>query len=126
MKLIILPLLIASIGIAEANVYKCPGAVAGRYTYQEKPCSNVKGASEKNKVEIVPTNKKKVEAAVEKLNNDLKAYQAKKEQEAKAKDKTQTEINVTLPTKEDTATAPETTTKTKSEEPADDANNEGS
>ncbi|MDQ7089218.1 MAG: hypothetical protein Q9M50_01020 [Methylococcales bacterium] len=99
MKLLILPLLIASIGIAEARVYKCPGKVEGRYTYQEKPCSKAEGAAEKNKVDIVPVNKKRVKAAVEKLNHDLKDHKKKKDDAAKASDKSHTEINVTMPTK---------------------------
>jgi hypothetical protein len=42
MKIITLLLVMASIDIAEANVYKCPGKIEGQYTYQARPC---KGAT---------------------------------------------------------------------------------
>jgi hypothetical protein len=105
MKFIILPLLIASISIAEARVYKCLDKASGRYTYQEKACTQDRKDAEKDQVNIVPTNQKKVHAAVEKLKTDLKIHQAKKAKvaeaaKAKANDKTQTQINVTLPTTE--------------------------
>lgn len=121
MKLLILPLFIASIGIAEASVYKCPGKIEGRYTYQAKPCSKAEGAAEKNNVDIVPVNKKRVEAAVEKLNKDLKDYKEKKDKAAKAKDKNHTEINVTMPTKKTEAKSDDNN----SEEDSDESGNSG-
>ncbi len=119
MKLIILPLLIMSINIAEARVFKCPGEIDGRHTYQEKPCSNEKSAVKNNQLKIIPTNKKKVEKAVEKLNDDLKTYQAKKEKEA---NKNKTEIKVTLPPKDE----PGLKETIGDEQPIDDSNSKGS
>lgn len=123
MKLIILPLLIASIGIAEARVYKCPEKLEGRYTYQEKPCSKKDGVTDKNAIKIIPTNKKRVEAAVEKLNKDIEVHQAKKDKKAKAADKNQTEIKVTLPAREESSAPP--TKKDENQESSSDDNNEG-
>jgi len=121
MKLIILPLLIASIGIAEASVYKCPGKLEGRYTYQEKPCSKEEGAADKNEVTIIPTDKKRVKAAVEKLNKDIEVYQAKKDEKAKAADKNRTEIKVTIPPREES-----TVTSAKQEKKGENENQESS
>ena len=128
MKLIILPLLIASVGIAEARVYKCPGKLEGRYTYQEKPCSKEEGAADKNEVAIIPTDKKREEAAVEKLNKDIEVHQAKKDKKAKAADKNQTEIKVTIPPREKPATPPAKKEKEggdENQESSSDDNNEG-
>lgn len=128
MRLIILPLLIASIGIAEARVYKCPEKLEGRYTYQEKPCSKKDGATDKNAIKIIPTNKKRVEAAVEKLNKDIEVHQAKKDKKAKAADKNQTEIKVTLPSREESSASPtkkEKEKKDENQESSSDDNNEG-
>ncbi len=128
MKLIILPLIIASIGVAEARVYKCPEKLAGRYIYQEKPCSKEAGAADKNKVNIIPTDKKRVKAAVEKMNKDIEAHQAEKEKRAKAANKNQTEINVTIPPRE--KSTPVSTKKEKEgvaekQESSSNDNNEG-
>ncbi len=128
MRLIILPLLIASIGIAEARVYKCPGKLEGRYTYQEKPCSKKEGAADKNKVEIIPTNKKREKVAVEKLNKDIEVHQAKKDKKAKAADKNQTEIKVTIPPRDEPKATPPTKERDENNESSSDdtdANNEG-
>lgn len=122
MKLLILPLLVTSIGIAEAGVYKCPSKINGRYTYQEKPCSKAIEAVEKNIVEIVPTNKKKVEAAVEKLENELKVHQVKKDKAAKTEDKTQTQIKVTLPPPVQERPEKEMNNKNEDEEPVANPN----
>jgi hypothetical protein len=124
MKLIILPLIIASIGIAEASVYKCPGKLEGRYTYQEKPCSKKEGAADKNEVKIIPTDKKRVEEAVEKLNKDIKIHQAKKDKKSKTIDKNQTEIKVTMPPREKYMARP-AATKNENQESSSDDNNEG-
>jgi hypothetical protein len=120
--------LIASIGIAEARVYKCPGKLKGRYTYQEKPCSKEKGAINKNEIKIIPTDKKRVDAAVEKLNKDIEVHQAKKDKKAKAADKNQTEIKVTIPPRETSSTPPvekENKEEDENQESSSDDNNEG-
>lgn len=82
MKLIILPLLIASVGIAEARVYKCPDKVEGRFTYQSKPCPNTEEEPEKNELEIIPVSEKRVKEAREKLEKELEAHQEKKDKAA--------------------------------------------
>ena len=83
MKLIIFPLLIACIGIAEAKVYKCKKKEEGSYIYQSKPCPNRKGKPEEDELKIIPVDEEKVKAAVEKLNKDLAARQTKKDEAAK-------------------------------------------
>ncbi|NOQ35382.1 MAG: hypothetical protein GQ569_05735 [Methylococcaceae bacterium] len=83
MKLIILSLLIASVGVAEAKVYKCPEEVEGRFTYQSKPCPNTEeDEPEKNELKIIPVNEEKVKAAREKLEKDLVEHKDKKDAEA--------------------------------------------
>ncbi|MCK5871790.1 MAG: hypothetical protein KAG26_03100 [Methylococcales bacterium] len=96
MRLIILPLLIASVGIVEAGVYKCPDPVTGKLTYQARPCNN-QGNSTENKVRIMPEDEKKAKAAKEKLDLYMKNRKAKKEPSIKSVAPPPTEIKVTLP-----------------------------
>lgn len=87
MKLIIFPLLIACIGIAEAKVYKCQKKEEGSYIYQSKPCPNRKGKPEDDELKIIPADEEKIKAALEKLDEDLAAHQAKKDEAAKKEQK---------------------------------------
>ncbi|MCK4492459.1 MAG: hypothetical protein KAU26_00255 [Methylococcales bacterium] len=96
MRLIILPLLIASVGIAEAGVYKCPDPVTGKLTYQARPCHN-QGNSNENKVRIMPEDEKRAKAAKEKLDLYMKNRKAKKETTTKSATPPPTEIKLTLP-----------------------------
>ncbi|MCK5898088.1 MAG: hypothetical protein KAG06_03345 [Methylococcales bacterium] len=96
MKLIILPLLIASIGIVEAGVYKCPDPVTGKLTYQARPCKN-QGNSNDNKVRIMPADEKRAKAAKEKLDLYMKNRKAKKQTSPAISTPPPTEINVTIP-----------------------------
>ena len=96
MRLIILPLLIASAGIVEAGVYKCPDPVTGKLTYQARPCNN-QSNSDKNKVRIMPEDEQKAKAAKAKLDLYMKNRKAKKEPSTKSVAPPPTEIKVTLP-----------------------------
>ena len=74
MKSLILFLAIASIGIAEAKVYKCPSEIEGRYSYQQKPC---KDNPEENVLKIRKVSEEKVKAAQEKFAQELESHKAK-------------------------------------------------
>ena len=105
MKLKSLALLIISLGVAtgalaetKKKVYKCKGDVEGRYIYQSKPCPNSDDEPEKNELKIVPTDEERVKAAREKLEKDLEAHKAKKEEATGVKKEAQV-LQVNLPPK---------------------------
>ncbi len=74
MKTLILFLAIASIGIAEAKVYKCSSEIEGRYSYQQKPCDD---NPDENVLKIRTVSEDKVNAAKEKFAQELETHKAK-------------------------------------------------
>lgn len=77
MKIISLLLLGASVSVAQAQVYKCPGKVQGQFVYQQQACKGAK--PEQHTVKIVPFDQQKIDEAQKKLADDV---EARKEKEA--------------------------------------------
>lgn len=77
MKIITLLLMMLSVGVAEAKVYKCPGKIEGQYIYQERPCKGSK--PDEHTLKIAPVDEKKIADAQAKLAKDIEASKEKKE-----------------------------------------------
>lgn len=78
MKIIGLLVMMLSVGVAQAKVYKCPGKIEGQYIYQEKPCKGAK--PDEHTIKIVPADEKKIADAQAKLAKEIEAGKEKKEQ----------------------------------------------
>lgn len=77
MKIITLLLMMLSIGVAQAKVYKCPGKIEGQYVYQGVPCKGAK--ADEHTVKIIPADEKKIAEAQAKLAKEIDAGKEKKE-----------------------------------------------
>jgi hypothetical protein len=117
MKVIILPLLFASIGIAEAGVYKCPDPVTGKFTYQSRPCNN-QARSEEQKVRIAPTDEKSAQAAKKKLDLYMKKRNGEDIIPATSLPVTAPKIKVTRPTQEESPVTNESTNISSEKKPS--------
>jgi len=69
MKIISLLLLAASIGIAQANVYKCPGKTQGQFVYQQQACKGAK--PEDHTLKIQAFDKRKITEAQKSLAKEV-------------------------------------------------------
>lgn len=97
MKIITALLMIASAGVAQATVYKCPGKTEGQYVYQEKPCKGAK--VDEHTVKIVPSDENKIAEAQAKLAKDIEAAETKDKKELPAGVKTEASESNGTPTK---------------------------
>lgn len=77
MKIITLLIMMLSVSVVQAKVYKCPGKMEGQYTYQEKPCKGAK--VDEHTLKIVPADEKKIAEAQAKLAKEIDASKEKKE-----------------------------------------------
>lgn len=83
MKIITLLLMIVSINVAQAEIYKCPGKLEGQYTYQATPCKGAK--ADEHTLKVIPYDEKKAVEAQAKLAKEIEAGNAKKEPAAVTK-----------------------------------------
>jgi hypothetical protein len=80
MKIITLLLMITSISAAHAQIYKCPGSVEGKFTYQERPCKGAK--VDEHTLKTIPIDKQKIAEAQAKLAKELDPEAAQKQEES--------------------------------------------
>lgn len=69
MKIITLLLLAASIGIAQAKVYKCPGKTQGQFVYQQQACKGEK--PDDHTLKIQTFDKRKIAEAQKNLAKEV-------------------------------------------------------
>lgn len=68
-------LALASISVAQAAVYKCPGKAAGQFVYQQSPCKGAK--PDEHTVKITPFDQRKIDQAQENLSKETEALKNK-------------------------------------------------
>ncbi len=97
MKIITLLMMTTSISVAQAEIYKCPGSVEGKFTYQERPCKGAK--VDEHTLKTIPIDKQRIAEAQAKLARELdpegtqKTEETSRETEAAAAPKTGSEPN---------------------------------
>lgn len=68
-----------SIGVAQAEIYKCPGSVEGKFTYQERPCKGAK--VDEHTLKTIPIDKQRIAEAQAKLARELNPEGSQKTEE---------------------------------------------
>lgn len=77
MKIITFLLLAANIGIAQANVYKCPGKTQGQFVYQQQACKGAK--LEEHTLKIQAFDKRKIVDAQKSLAKEVAEIKEKEQ-----------------------------------------------
>jgi hypothetical protein len=91
MKIITLLLMMTSISVAQAQVYRCPGKVEGQYTYQDKQCKGAK--VDEHTLKIIPADEQKIAEAQAKLAKDLHGDKSQEVKELNSKTNKETTNN---------------------------------